>query len=119
VPTAQPLSKDERTWGMLCHLAALAGCVPIPGASVLGPLIVWLIKREESPFVDANGKEAVNFQITMLIGFVICIPLFFIFIGFILAPILGLVDLILMILAAIKANEGVAYKYPFAIRLIK
>ncbi|HNV20217.1 MAG TPA: DUF4870 domain-containing protein [Candidatus Hydrogenedentes bacterium] len=112
-------SKDERMWGMICHLAALAGFVGIPLRNVLGPLIVWLIKREEFPLVADQGKESLNFQISMTIYGVICIPLMFVVIGFLLGLALLIADVVFIIIAAMKANEGALYRYPLTIRLIK
>lgn len=111
-------SADECTWGMVAHLAALAGFV-IPFGSVLGPLVVWLIKKDTMPLVDDQGKEALNFQITMLIGFIICLVLAFVVVGIFLGLLLGLADLVMVIMAAVKAQKGEKYRYPFAIRLIK
>ena len=115
----QPVGpKDERMWGMFCHLAALSGYV-IPLGSFIGPLIVWLVKREEYPLVNDQGRESLNFQLTMLIGFLICIPLFFVCgIGVALLLILAVLDLVFVIVATIKANEGVCYRYPVCIRFI-
>jgi len=115
-PGTEP-SQDEKTWGMLAHLSALAGFV-IPFGSVLGPLIVWLMKKDEMPFVDDQGKESLNFQITIAIGIVICIILFVVLVGFVLLPLLGLFALIMIIMAALEANKGKRYRYPFALRLI-
>lgn len=111
-------SADEKTWGMFAHLAALAGFI-IPFGNIIGPLVVWLIKKDEMPFVDDQGKEALNFQITVLIAVLICIVLMLVLIGFLLLPIVGIAALVMIIIAAIKANEGTAYRYPFALRLIK
>jgi len=111
-------SKDARTWGMLCHLSALAGFV-IPFGNVLAPLVLWLIKKKEYAFVDDQGKEALNFQITVTIAMVICIVLIFVCVGAILAPIIGIAALVFTIIAAIKANDGNRYRYPLTIRLIK
>ncbi len=116
--SAEGLSKDAKMFGMLCHLAALAGFV-IPFGNVIGPLVIWLIKKDEFPFVDDQGKEALNFQITMAIAGVICIALAFVLIGLILAPLLFLAWVVLTILGAVKANNGEKHRYPFAIRLIK
>jgi len=74
VPTFDA-DKDARLWGMLAHLLALSGLVGIPLGTVIGPLIIWLIKRQEIPFVDDQGKESLNFQITALIASIICSPL--------------------------------------------
>jgi uncharacterized Tic20 family protein len=116
---ATPISKDERMWGMFAHLSAFAGLLlPFVG-HVLGPLVIWLVKRETMPFVNDQGKEALNFQITATIGLVVAGLLVFLFIGVILLPLVGLADVIFTILAAVKANEGVAYRYPVTLRLIK
>lgn len=112
------MRKEEKTWAMLCHLLALSGLI-IPIGAILGPLIMWLVKKDESEFVDYHGKEAINFQITMLIGIVIGFITSVIFIGFIIIVACGLLSLIFTIIAAIKANEGDRYEYPFALRLIK
>ena len=109
--------KDARTWGMLCHLSALTGLFTLVGF-VVGPLVVWLLKKDEMPFVDDQGKEALNFQITMALIFCVCWVLMFVVIGLLLMPILGLVNVILVIVATIKANNGERYRYPFALRLI-
>lgn len=103
---------------MLCHIAALAGYI-IPFGNIIGPLVFWQMKKADHPFVDEQGKEALNFQITVVIAALICIPLIFVVIGVILLPIIGIGALVLTIMAAIKANEGVAYRYPFAFRLVK
>ena len=103
---------------MFCHLSVLIGYV-IPGASLLAPLVIWLLKREEMPFVDDQGKESLNFQITMFIGFIISFILAFLVIGFLLMILLAIFDLIMVIMAAMKANEGVRYRYPYSLRLIK
>ncbi len=109
--------KEARNWAMGCHLAALAGFV-IPFGSIIGPLIVWLIKKDESSFVDSQGKEALNFQITMLIAFLVCIVLAFILIGFLLMAVVVIFNLIMIILAAIKTSEGEDFRYPVSLRLI-
>ena len=116
--SSEELSQDERTWGMLAHLSALAGFV-IPLGSIIGPLVVWLMKKDEMPFVDDQGKEALNFQITMAIGFIAAAVLIVILVGLVLMPLLLLADLILTILAAVEANKGVRHRYPFALRLIQ
>ena len=116
---APQVSKEEQNWAMICHLAALAGFL-IPFGNIVGPLIVWLIKRSEMPMVDSNGKESINFQITVSIGILICIPLMFVLIGIPLMFAIGLAALILTIMAAVKVSNGeLDYKYPFAIRLLK
>jgi uncharacterized Tic20 family protein len=85
----------------------------------IAPLIIYLIKKDESAYVREQSKEALNFQITVLICYIISWFLMFVFIGFILIILLGLADLILIIIATIKASEGKLYRYPFNLRLIK
>lgn len=101
--------KDDKTFGMLVHLLGAF-------TSFVGPLVIWMIKKEESPFVDDQGKEALNFQITVMIGFVglMVIP----FAGC-LSPAIWIAGIVFSILGCLKANEGIAYRYPFALRLIK
>jgi len=116
-PPSPPGTSDERMWAMFAHLSALVGFV-IPFGSILGPLIIWQIKKNEYPLVDDQGKEALNFQITMAIAFIVCFILIFILIGAILIWLVGLFDLIMIVIAAIKANNGERYRYPLTIRLV-
>ncbi|MFN2509548.1 MAG: DUF4870 domain-containing protein [Chthoniobacterales bacterium] len=119
------VNKDLRTWTVLCHASALAGLF-VPGAGHLaGPLFVWLFKRAESSEIDAHGKESLNFQLSMFIYTsvlgVICFILIFVLIGFLLIPLFALLyvlDIVLVIIASLKASEGQFYRYPFTIRLI-
>ena len=118
-PQVSQVSKDHQNWAMICHLSALAGFL-IPFGNIFGPLIVWLIKRGEMPQVDAHGKEALNFQITVGIAIAICIPLIFVLIGIPLMFIVGIGALVMTIIAAVKVSNGnFDYRYPFAIRLLK
>ena len=127
-PTQPPQNPNEaqaRMWNMLCHLSALAGFI-IPFGNIVGPLLVWQIKKNEIPSVDIHGKAALNFQITVtltvLAGMVVALVLSVIHIGVVLFPIMiliGLAGLILAIIAGIKANNGEDYKYPFSFQLIK
>ena len=112
------LSKDERNWGMICHLSSLSGLI-IPFGSILGPIIVWAIKKDELPFVDRQGKEAINFQLTMTIVIIISWVLMFALIGLLLLPAAILYTLVMIVIAAIKANDGVEYSYPYTIRFFK
>jgi uncharacterized Tic20 family protein len=108
-------SQPARQWAMFCHFAAFFWfLVPMVG-NVLGPLIVWQIKKDLDPFIDEQGKEAVNFQITVSLAFLVCGVLAWILIGFPLMLLVGLGALVLTIIAGIKANEGQAYRY----RLLK
>lgn len=111
--------KQSRLWGMLCHLSALAGFIGIPFGNILGPLIIWLIKKNDFPFVDQQGKEALNFQISLTIYGIVAALLIFVVIGIFLLIGLGVFGLIMVIIASIKANQGESYRYPITIRIIK
>lgn len=103
---------------MLCHLSALAGYV-IPFGNLIGPLIIWQIKKNEFPSVDAHGKEAVNFQISVLIYFFVSILLTFVLIGIplLVATVIG--NLVCIVIATIKAINGEPFRYPLSIRFIR
>ena len=123
-PPSSPESQ-ARTWNMLCHLSALAGFV-IPFGNMLGPLLVWQIKKNEIPSTNVHGKAALNFQITVtiaaLVGMVVAVILSFFCVGFLLIPIvilIGLAGLVFAVIAGIKANNGEEYKYPFSFELVK
>ena len=118
VEQTSPVDKDQRLWATFCHLAAFSGFL-IPLGNILGPLIIWLIKKDEMAFVDDQGKEAVNFQLTMLIALLVAGILVFVLIGFFLLAVIGVYELVVIIIAAIKANEGKPYRYPLTIRFIK
>ena len=111
--------RDSRLWATLCHLMALTGLVSAGVGCFVGPLVVWLIKRNEFPFVDEQGKEAVNFQLTMLIAFVAAFMSLVLGLGLILLPLVGVFDVVMVVVASIKANEGVHFRYPLCIRFIK
>ena len=121
-PPSEPLggtpSAEERQWAMFTHLSALFGLV-IPFGSIIGPLVMWLVKKDTMPFVNDQGKEALNFNITMAIAAIVCWILIFILIGILLLPLLVIFWLVFVIIATIKANEGTVYRYPFALRLVK
>ena len=104
---------------MLCHASALIGFFVPWAGHILGPLIVWLAKRGDSPEIDAHGKESLNFQISMLIYSLIAGVLCLVLIGFVLLGILHILNLVLVIIASIQASEGKLYRYPISIRLIK
>jgi uncharacterized protein len=110
-------SAEERQWAMFAHLSALAGLV-MPFGSIIGPLVIWLIKKDTMPFVNDQGKEALNFNITVAIAAVVCGLLCIVLIGFLLLPVLVILWLVFVIVGTIKANEGTLYRYPFALRLI-
>lgn len=112
-------SSDVRTWCVLCHASALAGFFVPWAGHILGPLIIWLAKRGDSTEIDANGKESLNFQISMLIYNLIAGILCLVLIGFVILAILHLLNLVLVIVASIQVSEGKFYRYPLTIRLIK
>lgn len=114
---ASGISPQQRQWAMFGHLSALLGFI-IPLANLLAPLVIWQMKKEDMPFAAEQAKEALNFQITVTIAAIICGVLTVVLIGFLLLPLLGLAAVIFTIIAGIKANEGVAYRYPFTLRLI-
>ena len=109
-PSGSP-SQDDRTWGLLAHLSSLIG-------GFIGPLVIWLVKKEESPFVADQAKEALNFQIAVLIASVICAASALVLIGFLLMPVVLIGNIVYTVIAAMEANKGVAYRYPYTIRLI-
>jgi uncharacterized Tic20 family protein len=117
MPEEYPLStptSDERTLGILSHILAI-----VPGIGIFGPLVIWLIKRDESQFVSESAKESLNFQLTMIIGWIIAWLLAVVLIGFVLMAALGILNLVLVIIATIKTSENKIYRYPFNLRLIK
>ena len=103
---------SDKIWSMLSHLSALLG------VGFVLPLVVYLAMRKESEYVAANAREALNFHITVLIYALCCIPLVFILIGIPLLIVLGLGGLVLAIIAAIKASNGLCYRYPLTLRLV-
>ena len=115
----QAIPNDARMWAMACHLMALTGLLGNGIGFLLGPLVMWLIKREDHPFINAQGKEAINFQITMLLAMLVCVPLIFVVIGLLLLPILAIVNVVFTIIAGVKAANGEPYRYPISLRLIK
>lgn len=126
-PVSSPGAPENqvRTWNMLCHLSALAGLI-IPFGNIVGPILVWQIKKREFPSVDIHGKSALNFQITVIIAAVVAIVasivLSFFCVGVLLVPLvilIGLAGLIFPVIAGIKANNGEDYKYPWSLELVK
>ena len=127
--TTSGVPADERQWAMFAHLSAIVGAILTSGVggwgTFLGPLIIWLMKKETMPFVDDQAKEALNFNITVAIVFFALWVLVFITlgIGFLIAIpawcVVGIAWLVFAIIAAVKANDGVSYRYPFTLRLVK
>src|SRR5205809_2382235 len=117
-PQITATSSSVRTWCILAHATALVGfLVPVAG-HLVGPLIIWLAKRQDSPEIDAHGKESMNFQISMLIWNAIALVLCLVLIGIPILVLLHILNIIFVIVASIQASEGKLYRYPLAIRLI-
>lgn len=111
-------SKEEKTMAMLCHLTAFCGFI-IPFGNIIAPLVIWLTQKDKYPLVDDQGKESLNFQITTAIASIACIPLFFILIGIPLIFVVAIYAIVYVIIATLKANEGIKFRYPICLRLIK
>jgi uncharacterized Tic20 family protein len=112
------LTREERNWAMLSHLSALIGYFAIPFGNVIAPLIIYLMKKDESPFVAEQSMESLNFQISMSIYMLISGVLVLILIGFLLLAAVWVVGVVLTVIASVKAANGEAYRYPLTIRLI-
>jgi uncharacterized protein len=112
------LSETERNWAMLCHLSAFAGFF-FPFGGIIGPLICWLTRRDESSWVNINGKASLNFQLSMLLYIVLAIPLCFIIIGIPIIMLLGTLKVICVIIASVKAPKGELFRYPLVIPFIQ
>ena len=124
------ISAEERQWAMFAHLSALLGGLLTSGwagsiGCFIGPLVIWLVKKDTMPFVDDQAKEALNFNITVAIVFFVLWAVTFLtlFIGGVLTVplmvIVGIAWLVLTVIASIKANQGERYRYPFTLRLVK
>jgi len=112
------LSETERNWAMFCHLSAFAGYF-IPFGGVIGPLVIWMSKRDESTWVNENGKSALNFQLSMLLYLVLAAPLCLIVIGIPIVIILVVLRIVFTVIASIKASKGDEFKYPLAIPFLQ
>ena len=118
-PGSKEANKDARMWAMICHLAGLAGIILPAAGNIVAPLIIWQIKKEDNQFVDEQGKEAVNFQISMSIYLIASIILSCICIGIPMIIATIIVFFVFTLIAAVKANNGYHYRYPLTIRFIK
>jgi len=119
-PEELPASGDQeaRTWATLTHLASLAGYVTAVGF-IVGPLVMWLLKKDQWEFVDDQGKESLNFNISFFIYAIVCFILMFVLIGFVLIGALLIAHIALTVVAAVNSNKGVHYRYPLIIRFIQ
>jgi len=115
-PAPHDPEKSERDWAMFTHLSGLCCLMSIP--SLIGPLILWLMKKDEMPKVDRAGKEALNFHLTILIIEVISIPLMFIGIGFLTLIAAAFISIIFSIIAGVEASKGVDYVYPLSFKFV-
>jgi len=105
-------TQDEKNLALIMHVLSLVGF------SLLGPLIVWLVKKDESTFIDRQGRELLNFQISFLIYAIVCIPLCFVLIGIPLLIVVGVTSFILTIIGLVKATEGKIYRFPVTIKML-
>lgn len=112
------LSETERNWAMLCHLSSFAGYF-FPFGGIIGPLICWLSRKDESLWVNVNGKASLNFQLSMLLYMVLALPLCFIIIGIPIEIFLAVLELVCVIIASVKASKGESYRYPLTIPFIQ
>jgi uncharacterized Tic20 family protein len=114
VPVA--VSKEERNWAMLAHLSGLLSWSGLLG--LVAAFVIWLLRKDENNFASGQALEALNFQITLFICFVVSWLLMIVFIGFLLFGLLALANLVFSIIGAVKASEGIPYRYPFNLRLV-
>ena len=112
------LSESERNWAMLCHLSAFAGFF-FPFGGIIGPLICWLSRKDESSWVNENGKASMNFQLSILLYIVLDIPLCFILIGIPIIGFLITLKIVCIIIGSIRASKGEKFRYPLAIPFIQ
>jgi uncharacterized Tic20 family protein len=111
-------TQSERDWAMFCHLSALAGYF-FPFGGIIGPIICWISRKDESEWVDINGKSSLNFQISLLLYTVLAIPLCFIIIGIPIIVFLAILKIVCIIIASTRAAKGETFKYPVSIPFIQ
>ena len=112
------LTESERNWAMLCHLSAFAGFF-FPFGGIIGPLIFWLSRRDDSTWVNLNGRAALNFNLSMLLYMVLAIPLMIILIGIPIVICLGILKIVCITIGSIKAARGEIFRYPLSIPFIQ
>ena len=118
-PPATPIDTAGRNWAAAAHLAAFLGYASVPVGFVLGPLIVWAALKDKHPLVDDQGKEAINFQLSILLYTLAAIPLICVCVGIVLLVLLSVMNFVFIIVAAVRASGGERYRYPFTIRFLK
>ncbi|MEE9231488.1 MAG: DUF4870 domain-containing protein [Acidobacteriota bacterium] len=111
--------REARKWAVICHVASLAGLLGNGLGFVLGPLIAWLIKKDDHPYIDQQGKESLNFQLTMLLALMASGVLCLVVIGFFLLPVVILLMIIFPIVGAVRASRGENFRYPLTLRMIR
>jgi len=111
-------TQSERDWAMFCHLSAFAGYF-FPFGGIIGPIICWISRKDESAWIDVNGKSSLNFQLSILLYMVLSIPLCFIIIGFPIIGFLIILKIVCIIIASIRAAKGETFKYPLSIPFIQ
>jgi hypothetical protein len=112
-----PPTRDERFWATMMHLSAFISL--LIGLNFLAPLVLWLLKRDVSPFLDQQGKEAINFNLTFSLLSFVCFLLTLILIGWILLWLASILWLVFILIAAVQANQGKNYHYPLSIPFIR
>jgi uncharacterized Tic20 family protein len=118
--TTKPnIDRQAQIWGIACHLSALVAITGLPLGHIIGPLVVWLIKRKAHLFINEQGKESLNFQFSMTLYTLVMAPLIYIKIGMVLIFILVVINFILVIIASLRAYQGETFRYPLKIRFIK
>jgi uncharacterized Tic20 family protein len=119
-PAAPPTERDIRIWAMLCHLSALAGYIIFPIGWIVGPLVVWLMKKDQIAAVDREGRKALNYHITIFVCTALIFPLTFVtmglFFGTMSATLIALLNLAVVIYASVKTHSGEVFRYPFSIK---
>ncbi len=110
-------NNEEKNWAIFCHVSAFAGYL-IPFGNVIGPLVLWLMKKDEFPLVDREGKKSLNFQISMTIYAIVSLVLSLVLIGFFLLLAVAIVQLVFVIMAAVKVSQGEEFSYPLTIKFI-
>ena len=117
--SSRPVSRrEENIWALAAHLSGLLMYTAIPFGNLLATVAIWLMNRDTMPFVDDQAKESLNFQLTIMLYIFACVPLAFVLIGFALLPVVIVFHVVASIIAALKAHQGIAYRYPLNIRFI-
>lgn len=111
-------AESDNTWALLAHLSGFLGFV-IPFGNIVAPLLIWALKKQDSPFIESESKEALNFQLSVSIYMIIAVILVIVLVGFVLVPAVTVFDIIMIIMAAVASSKGTSYRYPLTIRFIK